>query len=292
MKVILSIVEYNTSSLLRDCLSSVFQSKISGLEVVVVDNASSDDSVRMVKKNFPQVKLIESQKNLGFGNGHNLVFKKFEADYYIILNSDAKIKEGVISKMLEFMKDHPRSGIASCIVFGFDGKLQPNGGDLPLGWALLGWLFNLESFGLKTSFHRNDQNYYKIAHQVGWVSGNFMIIKKDLLDKIGYFNEDYFMYFEDAELCYRAKKEHFEVWINPAVSIEHLSGGSLDDPQLRQWSGEMLGLVKFYHQQFGLLISFIIRLMVYFSLLLRVLAFALTGKLGYSKTYAKIISQI
>jgi GT2 family glycosyltransferase len=287
--IAITIVEFNTKDLLKSCLNSIYKSKPkTKFEVWVVDNASGDESVQMVKEDFKDVNLIESKKNLGFGAGHNLALKKAQSPYYLILNSDTTIEKGTIDEMVQFMEDHPNCGIASCKVLGFDGKLQPNGGDLPFGWALFSWLFNLESL-IKSSFHRNDKEYYSFAHPVGWVSGNFMVIRKELFDKIDYFNEDYFMYFEDVEISYRAKKAGFEVWVNPEVSIKHLSGGSLDNPKYRQWKGELEGLVRFY-KQFGL--GSVIRLIVYLATLIRIFAFALIGKFDYAKTYAKVITKI
>lgn len=292
--VVISIVEFNTKDLLRNSLKSVLDQKWKNdLDVWVVDNASKDDSVEMVKKEFPKVHLIESGKNLGFGAGHNLVFKRTKADYYLILNSDAEVDDGTIDGMVDFMESNNACGIASCKVLGFDNHLQPNGGDFPFGISLLGWLFNLESFGLNSpAFHRNDESYYKNTHEVGWVSGNFMVIRKEVFDSVGLFNDDYFMYFEDVEFCYRAKKAGFKIMINPEFAIKHLSGGSLDDPRLRQWSGEMIGLVKFYRQQFGPLSAGCIKLTVYLSLFLRLIAFALIGNFRYSLIYAKVISSI
>src|SRR5207247_1625732 len=128
--------------------------------------------------------------NLGFGAGHNLALKKIKADYYLILNSDTLIESSTLDKMVDFMKSE-EVDLASCKVVGFDRKLQPNGGDLPLGLSLLGWLFNLETFGLKSpAFHRDDSDYYKSIHEVDWISGNFMMIKNRVFEKISFFNED------------------------------------------------------------------------------------------------------
>lgn len=293
-KIAVSIVEYNTKDLLKNCLNSIFNYKwINDIEVLVVDNDSKDESVEMVKKQFPKVSLIENKKNVGFGAGHNLSFKKIKADYYVILNSDALLEEFVLDEMVKFMEDNPSCGVSSCKVLGFDEKLQPNGGDLPFGVSLLGWLFNLETIGIKIpAFHREDEGYYRKPHSVGWVSGNFMIIRKKVLEKIGMFNESFFMYFEDVEFCYRVSKGGFSVMINPDVSIQHLSGGSLDDPKFSQWSGEMRGLIQFYQQQSGFAVAFFIRIMVYVSLILRIISFALVGKLSYSLIYGKVIINI
>lgn len=293
MKIVVSIVSFNSKDLLRNCLMSIMKRNWkSEVNIYVVDNASPDGSAVMIKKDFPEVNLIENKKNVGFGAAHNQILKKVDADYYLILNPDTSFEGNLIDEMVDFMEDQSQCGISSCKVLGFDNKLQPSAGDLPLGVSLLSWLFNLEALGVKKSFHRNEQEYYKDVHEVGWVSGNFMIIKKEVFEKIGLFDEDYFMYFEDTEICYRAKKAGFIIMINPNVYIKHLSGGSLDDPHFRQWSGEYKGLVLFYGKQFGFLGSLTIKLLVYLSIILRILAFTLNGKFQNSLTYGKIIAKI
>lgn len=291
MKAIISVVNYNTKDLTLNCLETIYNKNwVNSLEVWVVDNASSDDSGTYIKKKFPEVHLIENKKNLGFGKAHNQVFKKAFGDYFFVVNSDCEIEEKVFDEMIQFMSKHSECGLSSCKILGFDGNLQPNGGDLPLGRALFSWLFNLEFLGRMSSFHRNEPEYYEKAHEVGWVSGNFMVIKKEVLKKIKGFNEDYFMYFEDVEFCFRAKKAGFKVMIYPSVSLKHLSGGSLDDPKFRQWSGEYKGLVIFYKQHFGSLPALFIRILVYLSTILRIIAFFLTGNFRFSYIYGKVIA--
>ena len=293
MKVVVSIVNFNTKDLILNCLKSIFGKRmLNEIEVWVLDNASTDTSVKEIKKNFPKVNLIENSTNIGFGAGHNIVLRRAKGDYFLILNSDCEILDGVIDEMVIFMESNKGCGISSCKILGFDGKLQPNAGDLPFGMAILNWLFNLEIFGVKQSFHRNESSYYGGIHEVGWVSGNFMMIRDSLMKKTGYFNESFFMYFEDAEFCYRAKKAGYKVMLNPQVSIKHLSGGSLDDPKLRQWSGEYKGLILFYNQTYGLFMASLVRLLVYLSAIGRIIAYGLKGNLKFSNTYAKTIFNI
>lgn len=292
MKVIVSVVNYNTGQLTKNCLETIFgPSWHNEIEVWLVDNGSVDGSVKFLKNSFPQIHLIANKKNLGFGRAHNQVFKKAKGDFFLVLNSDTLIGEGVIDEMVSFM-EKSACDIASCKILGFDKKLQPNGGDLPLGRALLSWLFNLEALGIRINFHRNEEFYYLTPHEVGWVSGNFMMITKKALLKLKGFDERYFMYFEDAEFCFRAKRKGFSVMINPDVSIKHLSGGSLDNPRLHQWRGEYRGLLTFYRKHFGFFQSGLVRLLIYLSTILRILTFAMLGKLNYSLTYARIIASI
>ena len=290
MKVVVSVVNFNTRDLTKKCIESILKRWENDVKVWVVDNGSNDGSVEMIKK-FAEVKLIESPENLGFGTGHNLVFKKVSGDYFLVLNSDCKIEDKVIDKMVLFMEKNVDCGISSCKILGFDGRLQPNAGDLPFGWALFSWLFNLDFLGGK-SFHRNEPQYYESSHEVDWVSGSFMMIRAEVIKKLAGFNERYFMYFEDAEFCFRAEKAGFKIMINPEVVIKHLSGGSLDYPKLRQWSGEYTGLIKFYEQSYGKLVAVSLKLFIYFAVLLRMIANILIGKFNISKTYGKVITSI
>ncbi len=284
----ISIINYRTKQLTENCLNSIFSKKWKiKFDVWVVDNDSGDGSLEYLMDRFPKVNFIASKKNLGFAGGHNLVLKKLRSRYALILNSDTIVLDDVLDKMTRFMDRSPDFGIASCKVLGFDGLLQPNGGDLPLGLALLFWQLNLDALG-GPSFHQQNSDYYKKVHEVGWVSGNFMIIRREVLDN-GALNDDYFMYFEDVEFCFKAHKKGFKVMINPEVSIKHLSGGSLDQPSFRQWLGEYRGLIYFYRHQFGEVSGFSVKIFIIATTVLRIIAFTLIGKFKISQTYAKVL---
>lgn len=288
-KVVVSIVSFNTKDYLINCLKDLINQKSKAeIEIWLLDNNSSDGTVEMIKNDFPKVKLIKEDKNLGFAKGQNKILAKAVGDYYLMVNPDTHIPENGVEEMVQFMQNND-CGIASSKLTGFDGSFQSNGGDLPFGWAVLSWLFNLESIGMKTNFHRNDKGYYQIKSNKGWVGGTFMMIKKEILVNVGLLNEKYFMYVEDVEFCYRASKKGFKIMINPNVIVKHRSGGSsTKNPQLFQWQNEMKNLVFFYQTNLGSFWAFVLKILIYFSLFLRIVAFALLGKGGISATYAKI----
>ncbi len=293
MKIVISVVEFNTKDLLEKCLTQIYDEPVKNkLEVWIVDNNSEDDSIQMIEKKFPQVKLIKNQKNVGFGKAHNQVLKKAQADYFLVLNPDTQFNVTDIDQMTEFMQQHPSCGISSCKITDFKGKLQSNGGDLPFSLSLISWLFNLELFGNFPNFHRQDKSYYQNAHTVGWVGGTFMFIRNEVIKKNLAFNEDYFMYFEDTQFCLDARKKGFEIMINPAVSIKHLGGASSKDPHLRQWLGEVQGLLYFYSKYFGAELAAVVKGLVYIAIILRIIAFSLLGKQMAAKTYGKILFKI
>ncbi len=292
MPVGVSIVEFNTKDFLKNCLKQLKKQQISQkLNIWVLDNNSSDGSVEMLKKEFSDVGLIESRENLGFAKGQNKILKKITDDYVLILNPDTEFGSIEVQEMVKFMDANPDCAISSCILLDQKGGLDSNGGDLPFGVALFTWLFNLD-FKNFPNFHRVDNEYYQKAKDVDWVGGTFMFARKKILDRIGYFNENYFMYFEDVDLCFRAKKVGYRIMINPKVRIKHISGASSKNPRLSQWKGEFQGLIRFYNENFGLIAGFFVRIFVYAAIILRAIAFLLTGKKEKALIYGKVLLNV
>lgn len=291
------ILSYNTSQLTVKCLQTVFaQTKKIKFDVWVVDNNSSDDSVAKIKKLFPQIHLIESKENLGFPRGNNLALREASARYYLLLNSDTEILDGALDSLVEFM-DREKFDIGSCYLVGPDGKLQPNVGELPLGWPLLVWLAGLDDYtlGLRQklpSFHRQFEIYYQGEREVGWVSGSVMIISEAVYKKIGGLDEKIFMYGEDSEYCLRAKRAGFRVGWTDRARIKHLGGASSADPHFKQWVGEFKGLLYIYRKYYGILGQSILRAVIYLFVALRMIAFLILGKGRVCKTYAKVLASI
>lgn len=294
MDLVIIIVSFNTSKILKDCLNSIFQKRWqTKFNVVLVDNASSDDSVQMVKKNFPRVEIITSDKNLGFAAGNNLAFKKVKARNYLLLNSDTIILKDSLDILTDFMIKY-EYGIGSCKLLNPDKSLQPNAGDLPAFWPTFFWLSGLDDVLLflremLPSVHRKFKNFYKGERQVGWVGGAVMFIKGEVAEKIGFLDEAIFMYGEDVEYCLRASRAGFKVGWTEKAEIVHIGGASSKDPAFRQWLGEYRGLVYIYQKFYGLFATFLLKGMIYLFTTMRVLAFALVGKFNVSLTYAKIL---
>ncbi len=297
MKVAIIIVEFNTRDILKNCLESIYKYKWQNqFEVLVVDNASTDDSVEMVKKNFPKVKVISSSKNLGFGGGNNLGLKSSDGDYYLLLNSDTIVLDNSLDNLVEFAKTHDY-GLSSCKLLNADKTLQPNVGDLPIGLALFNWLSGLDDllskFGFNlSSFHQRSSAFYKKSRQVGWVQGAAMLIRKDVFEKIGGLDEGIFMYAEDVEYCMRAQKAKFKIGFTNKAEIIHLGGASSSDPSLKQWSGEFIGLIYIYKKYFSSLAQLILKVLLYIFIIMRIIIFLALGKFKIASTYAKIISTL
>lgn len=292
------ILNYNTKKIILDCLRSIFDKKWKhSIGVWVVDNASKDGSCEAIKEKFPQVILIRNRKNLGFSGGNNIALKKAckKVDKVFILNSDTQVKEGSLDELINFSKKTDFD-LLSCRLLNPDGSFQPNAGDLPHFTSVFTWITGLDDFLGRVfplpSFHQRQKQYYKDGNEVGWVSGTSMFIKKQVFEEIGFFDENIFMYGEDVDFCWRAKKAGFKIGWTDQAEIIHLGGASFDRPQLNQWTGEFKGLFYLYQKYYGLLPSLLLRVLVVPFVLLRVFAFSVIGKSNYALTYLKVLPRI
>lgn len=221
------VLSYNTSEPTLGCLKSLIN-KYSELlengnfEVIVVDNNSSDDSAKDVKKLIKKskgIKLLENKENLGFGAGNNVGVNTAKGTFCLFLNSDTTVQDGGLDKMLEFMKSDKNIGITGGKLYNSNGKAQESVGTFFTPWTLFLTLFGGERLGLL----RESPNKIK---KVDWVSGAFMMVRKETFEKAGMFDKNIFMYVEDMELCYRMNKSGFDVYYFPDVSVVHEKIGS------------------------------------------------------------------
>lgn len=230
MEVSIIIVNYNTEKLLENCLKTVFE-KTDGVdfEIIVVDNNSDDNSCTMVKNEFPQVKLIESKKNLGFGRGNNLGVEKAEGDYIFFLNSDCELKNNAIKILYDFMQDNSDCGACGGNLYDANGEYNAAlGRQYPLNdWLIthsaLKFLFPKKYKELR--YFQRDFDRTKTA-EVGFITGADLMVRKSVLDKVGMFDPKFFLYFEETELQWRIKKAGYKVIFVAESEIYHLEGGS------------------------------------------------------------------
>lgn len=222
------IVNWNTAALLRDCLLSI-TSCPPPTEIVLVDNASTDGSAEMVTREFPQVRLIHNSVNLGFARANNQGLRASQERYVLFLNSDTCVPQFALARLVGFMEEHLDAGACSPRLARRDGSPQPFAfGDDPTPGYLL-------ARGLARIFlHRALHNWETcVLQSVAWVSGASLLVRRAALDQVGGFDEKFFMYFEDNDLCLRLRRAGWTVYYNPQVSITHLGGASLTQNQER-----------------------------------------------------------
>ena len=225
------IVSYNTAELLRGCLSSIF-AQTSGIsfEVVVVDNASTDGSAAMVAEQFPAVELVTLGENLGFARACNLGAERARGRDLLLLNPDTVVLDGALHRLAAFARAHPEAGICGGRTLAADGSLDPSS---CLG-APSPWSLTCYALGLSTLFRRSrlfnpewlgrwDRG--SVRH-VDVVTGCLLLLSRRLWEELGGFDDRFFMYGEDVDLCLRASALGYRPTITPEATVVHRVGSS------------------------------------------------------------------
>ena len=231
MKLSIIIVNYNVQYFLEQCLLSVFKAtKDLNCEVFVVDNKSSDGSVEMVKNRFPDVKLIANDENKGFAAANNQAIKISSGQYILLLNPDTIVEEDTFSKTCSFLDQHPEAGALGVQMIDGKGNFLPESKrGLPTPavafYKIFGLSFLFPHSKIFGRYHLGFLNKNEI-HEVDVLSGAFMMIRREALDKTGLLDEDYFMYGEDIDLSYRVIKAGYKNFYFPGTRIIHYKGES------------------------------------------------------------------
>jgi len=275
MKYDLSVIvlNYNFANGIVDCIHSILSSKTSyKYEVLFVDNGSTDNSVRLVREEFPsQIRIIENGANLGFGKGNNQGIKQMRGEYCMLLNPDARVSTDTIEVMMGFLKNRPDVGIATCKVLKQDGT--PDLAARRNFPSLRGAIFRASGLSrvfLKSTFF----NEYNIAgrsvdesQEIDQCNGAFLMISPACLAQVKGFDEDFFMYFEDSDLCMRAKMAGFKIWYHPETIVTHIKSpiASRNYRQATVWFHDSMWLFVRKHYKFGK----IKKLLVYLGIRIR-----------------------
>jgi len=230
LKLSIIIVSFNTKTLLKQCLKSVYQN-LDNIEheIFVVDNNSQDGSPSMVKETFPDVKLIENKENVGFAKANNQAIQKARGQYLLLLNSDTVVLPKTLKIMVAFMDANPEVGALGAKLLDQDLNLQTSCRHFPTLFSVL-----LQFFGLSAMFPKSklfggyDMGYWDHSRtkKVDCVPGASLLVRKNTVQEIGLLDENYFMYFEDTDWCYRIAKAGWEIVFLPKAGVIHLGGVS------------------------------------------------------------------
>ena len=194
-------------------------------QVVVADNASTDDSLEYLRTNYPQVKLIVNDKNYGFAEGYNKALAKVDADYYIILNSDVEVTPNWITPVIELMESDPSIAICQPKLLSFQNKSQFEYAGGAGGFIdFLGYPF---CRGRLFATLEDDKGQYNDVCELFWATGAAMFVKSQVFHQLGGFDGDFFAHMEEIDLCWRAKNSGYKVMYCPDSAIYHLGGGTL-----------------------------------------------------------------
>lgn len=223
------IVTYQTQAYLQACLRSIYEHPPDdAYEIIIVDNHSNDGTLEMLRNEFPQVKIIANATNLGYTAPMNQALRKGQGKYLLQLNPDTIIHPQAFNRLMAFMETQPKAGICGPKVLNTDGSLQKpcrRGESRP--WAVFTYFLGLSSLFPKSKlFGEYLMNYMDEdeIHEVAGVSGSCMLIRRDVIDQIGYLDERFFAYQEDADYCFQARKKGWKIYYMPTAEITHFGG--------------------------------------------------------------------
>ncbi len=281
MNLSIIIVSYNTKDLLLKCVNSLYKFCKKELankeyEIIIVDNGSTDDSIEQIlnytQKTQNEIKIIENKENLGFAKANNIGIRASHGDLILLLNSDTEVKENSVQGMVTFMKNLPaEKGAVTCKILLPNGQIDPAcHRGFPTPWNAFCYFVSLEwlfpEFKIFSGYHQFYKNLNKI-HEVDAISGAFFMTSRNVIEKVGLLDEDYFMYAEDIDWCYRMKQAGFTIWYNPNFEIVHYkkkSGRSSSKPEVKKqtqkyfWQTMKIFYEKHYLNQYPKQLTFII----------------------------------
>ncbi|MBT8387867.1 MAG: glycosyltransferase [Ignavibacteria bacterium] len=280
MDLSIIIVNYNVKEFLQNLLHSIDKaSQNLSSEIIVVDNASDDGSIELLKSKFPSVKLIENKTNLGFGKANNQALNIAQGKYLLLINPDAIVSEDTFTKMIEFLEEQKDAGLAGCKILNPDGSLQlACRRSFPGPWTSFCKVTGLSNFFPNSKmFARYNLTYLdeNQTYEVDAISGSFMMLKREVYEKIGGFDEKFFMYGEDLDLCYRIQKVGYKVFYVHTTQVIHYKGESTKRSSIDETKVFYTAMHLFVKKHFSS--SFLVELILRSAIGLRKL-FAFLGK--------------
>jgi GT2 family glycosyltransferase len=247
------IVTYNSAPLLRSCLDSLRAQTLGDFETIVIDNASRDGTAAIVSNEYPDIQLIASPSNLGFGNANNLALAQATGRYIVLLNPDAVLPPDTLERSLRHMEATPDAGMGGGLLQGTQGEWQPSARQFPSllndGLTLSGLANRYPQSRFFGRFDRSWADPLQAA-AVDWVPGAYAIIRRSLIEQITLFDPRFFLYYEEVDLCRRIHQAGSKVYYWPDLVITHIGGASSEtvDELAFSSSGKQLTLWRMRSQ--------------------------------------------
>ena len=227
------LINYNGYKDTIDCVNNLKKINYKNYKIIVVDNASSDDSVEILNEELKNCTIIKSKKNLGFAGGNNLGVNyalDHKADYILLLNNDTIVEPQFLNNMLNSFSIGSKIGIVGCKIMYYSQK--------NIIWYGGGYIDWFKFIGVHYGMRQIDKGQCDNKKEIDFVTGCCMLVKREVFEKVGLLSEDYFMYFEDVDFCVKVKNAGFVMWYNPEAIIYHkvgLSSGGEESPFSIEW---------------------------------------------------------
>lgn len=279
-----AIVTYQSAEQISACLESLKNSTGVAIEMIaVVDNASTDKTAGLIAEDFPAVDLIRSEENLGFGAATNLGSGKGKSEYLLVLNPDVSLAPDALAALVETMRSNPRIGIAGCRLLLPDGSEDHAARrSFPTPLSALSHFAGLSK---RVRSPKAMQAYLApdsaAGGEVDAVNGALMLIRREWFEQLGGFDESYWMYMEDLDLCWRFRERGWLTWYQPSVQAVHVKGAS--SGRFRSWRLNWAfhrGMIRFYHDHLAVDHNPLYNLFIYFGVLVKFSVSALKSGIG------------
>jgi N-acetylglucosaminyl-diphospho-decaprenol L-rhamnosyltransferase len=237
------IVSWNTRDLMGQCVQSIYDTTHDlTIEIIVVDNGSTDGSQAMIRQRFPRVHLIENGQNVGFARANNQALTVGQGRYSLLLNSDTVVLPRALAKMVAFADAHSDAGIVGCKLLNGDGSLQKSWASFPTFWSeVMG-----RNFRVRRLVGRNP-----LVYEVDWVGGACMLVRPAAVDEVGLLDVSFFMYSEETDWCFRMRQRGWKVYYLADAEIVHLGGGSASRTSAAQLVRLYENKIRFFYKHYG-----------------------------------------
>lgn len=251
MDLSIVIVSWNVADLLDNCLKSILaHPPLGSYEILVVDNASKDQSVKILQERFPQVRLILNDENVGFAAANNQAMQAAQGRYILLLNPDTIVFDGTFQYLVDFLDQHPQAGAAGSLYQNPDGSLQPSAFPFPTVsrelWRLL-HLDRLHAYGT----YAMQRWSLETPREVDSLQGASLMLRRAALDETGLLDTGYFMYTEEIDLCYRLRQKGWLLYWVPRSRIIHYGGQSTRQAALKMFLCLYGSKVQFFRKHYG-----------------------------------------
>jgi N-acetylglucosaminyl-diphospho-decaprenol L-rhamnosyltransferase len=245
------IVSWNTVRFLENCLASILVGPpTSPLEIWVVDNASTDGTPRLVREKFPQVHLIRNRENKGFARANNQAIQRCAGKYVLLLNPDTLVASGALQALVDFLDQHPEAGAVGARILNPDGSLQISSHPRPTLSRELWRLFHLDSLSPYAAYPLTK---WKTDHpqEVAVLMGACLLLRKEVLDQVGSLDEDYFIYSEEVDLCYRIQRAGWRMYWVPQAEVVHFGSQSTQQVPAEMFLHLYHSKIKYFRKHYG-----------------------------------------
>lgn len=248
------IVSWNTRDLLERALRSLPKTDLRfAIEILVIDNGSSDGSPEMVREQFPDARLVENKGNVGFASANNQGAELADGTYLLLLNSDAELKPGALQAMVRKLEDNPEAGLAGGKILNHDGSMQASWMDFPGIWREFLILSGLGRLVFGPWYPSHGPEDSARPRKVDYVSGACMLVRRGAFTDVGGFDPGFFMYAEEVDLCYRMRGANWQVWYMPDAEVIHLGGGSSKSLAAKREADLYQSRVRYFRKHLGIL---------------------------------------